>query len=83
MGNDRVQQFTSDGTFVQTWGEFGTGHGQFGLPIAVAVYSTPWYSTVRGTDIYALDVGDNRVQEFWEGTLSAASSAPSATRVRP
>ena len=31
-GNARVHRFTSDGQLIQSWGEPGTGHGQFNLP---------------------------------------------------
>lgn len=31
-GNARVHRFTADGKFVQSWGEPGTGPGQFNLP---------------------------------------------------
>ena len=30
--NNRVQKFTSTGTFVTKWGSFGTGDGQFDAP---------------------------------------------------
>ncbi|MDN7023607.1 hypothetical protein FGU65_01615 [Methanoculleus sp. FWC-SCC1] len=35
--NDRIQKFTSDGTFVTAWGTEGSGDGQFRQPRAVAV----------------------------------------------
>ena len=33
-GNDRVQKFTSDGTYVAQWGSSGNGDGQFNRPYA-------------------------------------------------
>ena len=36
-GNDRVQKFTSDGSFVTKWGTTGTGDGQFDNPWALSV----------------------------------------------
>ncbi len=36
-GNARVHRFTADGKWVQSWGEPGTGPGQFHLPHAVQV----------------------------------------------
>ncbi|GAB3061700.1 peptidyl-alpha-hydroxyglycine alpha-amidating lyase family protein [Intrasporangium mesophilum] len=38
-GNARVHQFTSDGELVRSWGEPGTGPGQFNLPHCVSVLS--------------------------------------------
>jgi hypothetical protein len=37
LGQDRVQRFSSDGTFIATWGSTGDGPGQFFLPQAIAV----------------------------------------------
>jgi DNA-binding beta-propeller fold protein YncE len=73
--NHRVQQFDSNGTFLQTWGTLGTGKGQMLDPAGVAVYSSPPFSTVRGTTIYVTQAGSNRVQEFWEGTTNAVFCA--------
>jgi tripartite motif-containing protein 71 len=36
-GNQRVQHFSADRTFVRAWGSFGMGDGQFISPFAVAV----------------------------------------------
>jgi DNA-binding beta-propeller fold protein YncE len=38
--NNRVQKFTSDGTFIREWGSFGTGDGQFNNPIGIEVDSS-------------------------------------------
>jgi hypothetical protein len=35
--NNRVQKFTTDGTFITKWGTFGGGAGQFNAPIAICV----------------------------------------------
>ena len=35
-GNNRVQQFTTAGQFIKTWGEQGTGPGKFNEPRMVA-----------------------------------------------
>ncbi len=37
LTNDRIQQFTPDGTFVRQWGRYGTAPGQFVHPLDVAV----------------------------------------------
>src|SRR5208282_3664454 len=42
-GNNRVEKFTSSGTFVTQWGSYGSensGPGQFNLPSGVAVDSS-------------------------------------------
>jgi hypothetical protein len=39
VGNHRVQHFDAHRTFLNTWGSFGTGPGQFSDPIAIAVDS--------------------------------------------
>jgi streptogramin lyase len=36
-GNARVHRFSADGRLIQSWGEPGTGPGQFHLPHAIAV----------------------------------------------
>jgi DNA-binding beta-propeller fold protein YncE len=38
-GNARVHRFTADGELIQSWGEPGTGPGQFNLPHGIAVTS--------------------------------------------
>jgi tripartite motif-containing protein 71 len=55
--NDRIQKFTSNGTFVDEWGTAGAGPGQF--------------TTVIGIDedddkqnVYVTDIGNNRVERF-------------------
>ena len=62
---DRVQQFTSDGDFVRTWGSEGTGTGQFDIPEGVAVDS-------RG-NVYVVDSYNHRIQKFGpDGTFITA-----------
>jgi hypothetical protein len=36
-GNARVHRFTADGKLIQSWGEPGTGPGQFNLPHGIAI----------------------------------------------
>ena len=36
-GNDRIQKFTPDGTFVTKWGVSGSGDGEFDSPYGIAV----------------------------------------------
>jgi len=54
-GNSSVHRFTADGTLIQSWGEPGTGPGQFNLPHGV------W---VDGDRVYVADRQNNRVQIF-------------------
>jgi 6-bladed beta-propeller len=54
--NSRIAKFTKDGNFVKTWGQTGSGQGQF--------------SRIRGIvsdaagNIYVADAGNNRIQVF-------------------
>jgi len=54
-GNARVQKFTSDGQFLETWGVSGTGNGEFKSPIGIATYEN---------NVYVVDREQNRVQVF-------------------
>jgi hypothetical protein len=56
-GNSRIQKFTSDGTCLTQWGTFGTGDGQFGNPLGVAVDGS-------GDTVYVADSWNNRIQKF-------------------
>src|SRR5262249_3519823 len=38
--NNRVEEFTSTGTFLQAFGSFGSGNGQFDFPTGLAVDSS-------------------------------------------
>ena len=55
-GEDRVQKFTSTGTFVTTIGSEGTGDGQFYDPARVGVDGAG--------NVYVLDYGHVKVQKF-------------------
>jgi DNA-binding beta-propeller fold protein YncE len=54
--NDRIQKFSSDGTFITKWGSDGSANGQFEAPHGVAVDSSG--------NVYVADVGNSRVQVF-------------------
>jgi DNA-binding beta-propeller fold protein YncE len=54
-GNSSVHRFTAGGELIQSWGEPGTGRGQFNLPHGV------W---VDGKKVYVADRQNNRVQIF-------------------
>lgn len=55
-GNDRVQQFDQGGTFIRTWGSFGTSDGQFTLPIDIA--------TDGADNVYVLSDTRRDIQRF-------------------
>ncbi|MEW5802555.1 MAG: MopE-related protein [bacterium] len=54
--NDRIQKFDRNGTFLATWGSFGSEHGQFNYPSGIAVDGNG--------NVYVTDIGNNRIQKF-------------------
>ena len=55
-GNSRVQKFTSDGTFITTWGDPGADIGQMDKPNDVEVDENGM--------IYVLDQSRDRILRF-------------------
>jgi len=55
-GNNRVQKFDSNGTFITEWGSHGSTKGQFIIPEEIAIDSKD--------NVYVTDTGNNRVQKF-------------------
>jgi len=54
--NDRIQKFSSNGTFLTKWGSSGTGDGQFKSPRGIAI---------DGSDnVYVSDEQNCRIQKF-------------------
>jgi hypothetical protein len=53
---NRVQKFTSDGTFVTAWGSSGSGPGQFSYSEGIEVDGAG--------NVYVVDAGNSRVQKF-------------------
>ncbi len=55
---NRIQKFTSEGTFVGKWGSYGSGDGQFDNPRGIEADSTG--------NIYVADsaTGNSRIQKF-------------------
>ncbi len=55
-GNNRIQVFEQDGTFVRKWGSGGSGDGNFSGPHRIAI----------GGDgkVYVTDLGNSRIQVF-------------------
>ena len=63
--NNRIQKFTSNGTFTTALGSRGSGNGQFFSPRGVAVDS--------GGNVYVVDSGNSRIQQFTSnGTFTTA-----------
>ena len=54
--NNRIQKFTSNGTYITQWGSPGSGDGQFNSPEEIALDSL--------SNIYITDIGNQRVQKF-------------------
>ena len=62
MVNDRIQKFTSEGTFLAKWGSQGNGDGQFRIPSGVAVDASG--------NVYVADSDNDRIQVFASGEAS-------------
>jgi DNA-binding beta-propeller fold protein YncE len=56
QGNNPVQVFSNDGTFLTRIGGFGTGDGEFDSPVGIAV-------DANGT-VFVVDFRSSRVQVF-------------------
>src|SRR5215813_3434229 len=56
-GNNRVEKFSSDGTFISKWGSKGTGNGQFIQLHDINV-------SPDGRFVYTAELGNHRVQKF-------------------
>ena len=54
--NSRIAKYDRNGDWVKSWGERGTGQGQFNLPHAIAVD--------RNNNIYVGDRSNHRIQVF-------------------
>ncbi|MFC1617272.1 carboxypeptidase regulatory-like domain-containing protein [Candidatus Margulisiibacteriota bacterium] len=55
-GNNRVQKFDSEGSFIRKWGSQGTGDGEFSSPYSIAIDNE--------NNVYVTDADNNRVQKF-------------------
>jgi len=59
MGNNRVQLFSSDGTYLRSFGRKGDKHGEFDSLTGIAF-------DIKNENILAVDTGNHRVQLFSE-----------------
>jgi prepilin-type N-terminal cleavage/methylation domain-containing protein len=75
-GNNRIQEFSSTGTYESQFGSVGTGNGQFTTPVGIGVDPSG--------NIWVTDSSNKRVEEFssagtYESQIGCASGACSAT----
>jgi DNA-binding beta-propeller fold protein YncE len=54
--NYRIQKFTNEGAFIQTWGDEGSGDGQFAAPHSIDVDSNG--------KVFVADTFNHRIQKF-------------------
>jgi uncharacterized protein YjiK len=66
-GNNRIQEFSSSGTFLAKWGSRGPGNGEFGFPSGVATDSSG--------NIYVAEWVNDRIQKFYK-TVPVSEEAP-------
>jgi len=67
LGNSCVQRFTSSGSFLEKWGRYGTGNGEFDYAWGVSV-------SPDGERVYACEMFSHRVQYSKEvGAVAPAS----------
>jgi plastocyanin len=55
-GDDRIQKFDNNGTFITKWGSTGAGDGEFSFPQGIA--------TDSNGNVYVVDSSNNRIQKF-------------------
>ena len=54
--NSRIEKFTNNGSFITSWGSYGTGDGQFDVPFGIVVDPSG--------NVFVVDEENNRIQEF-------------------
>ncbi len=55
-GNNRVEEFSSGGTFIRQFGSAGSGNGQFKYPAGIAIDGEG--------NVWIADTGNNRLEKF-------------------
>ncbi len=60
-GQHRVHRFAADGTLLHSWGEPGSGPGQFGWPVHSVTYDE---RGIAGGRVLIVDRENNRIQHF-------------------
>src|SRR5262249_54936231 len=71
--NNRIQEFSSQGTFLTKFGEHGSADGQFERPTGIAVDSHGF--------VYVSDTDNSRIQVFGLGAPAIASATLSGKRL--
>ena len=61
-GNNRIQKFYPNGTFIAQWGSAGAGEGQFNRPRSISLYPG---SNNDSDLVYVADTGNHRIQKFY------------------
>lgn len=74
-GNNRIQKFTSSGTFLSKWGTLGPKNGQFSAPAGVAVDASG--------NPYVADTDNSRVQVFGYPGVSVLTEGPHSFALDP
>jgi sugar lactone lactonase YvrE len=69
-GNSRIHKFSPDGELIKSWGESGSGNGQFALPHCVRVdkYGRVWVCDRENNRIQIFDADGNFLEQ-WTGLL--------------
>ena len=70
-GSDRIQEFSSSGSFIAAFGSEGSGAGQFSTPRALAVGSS-------GT-VFIADTANNRIEEWTAAKVSGEAPTYAAS----
>ncbi len=65
-GNNRVQRFDRDGSYMSEFGGMGGGNGQFNDPTGIAVDSQGY--------VYVTDTNNNRIEKFAPSQVLSTSS---------
>jgi sugar lactone lactonase YvrE len=60
-GNNRIQKFSGNGTFVTKWGTYGTANGSFNQPHGIGIITQ---SDNESNSILVADTENNRIQMF-------------------
>jgi RHS repeat-associated protein len=70
-GNDRIQELSSAGAFIRTFGSAGSGSGDLSEPQGLAI-------DAKG-DVWVADAGNDRIEEFNEEGKSPATFGSAGT----
>jgi hypothetical protein len=65
-GNARIHHFSADGELLASWGEFGSGPGQFNLPHGVLVVDDKVIVADRENDRVQLFTPEGELLEIWD-----------------